>query len=371
MRSFTIKDKEYAKYIIKIIIVIIYHMSSIQRSVFPFGPTIMDAYNISTNGTGAFGDNSNNLLINFTPSKDSAQLGVKGNINSVGTYFSNSITSIRIPADSSANRPPQGLRGYIRYNTDLSQNNIEYYNGFVPAWQQLSTPIYFQSVINKAPTIQTFLIPGYPTYTPSSGVLYIKIRMVGGGGGGGGSGTNVGTIHQGRDGSACLFPFSSTLFTAGGGPGAGLNTSATNGGSGTITGGYQGFTITGGQGSGSPGYNTSALQPGGMGGSSAFGGNGGDAGGTNPPLNGGNGVLGGGGGGGATYAGTGGDFTGPGGGAGGYVEVYYPNPNPAGIVMQVGTGGPGGAAATPSPGAISGAGGSGGAGAIIIEEYYH
>ena len=159
-------------------------MSGIQRSVFPFGPTITDAYNISTNGTGAFGDNSNNLLTNFTPSKDSAQLGVKGNINGVGTYFSNSVTSIRLPADSSANRPPQGLTGYIRYNTDLSQNNIEYYNGFVPAWQQLMTTTYYQSVVSASPPTQkSYTSVLTTTYTPtSSSVLYIKIRMVGGGG---------------------------------------------------------------------------------------------------------------------------------------------------------------------------------------------
>ena len=159
-------------------------MSGIQRSVFPFGPTITDAYNISTNGTGAFGDNSNNLLTNFTPSNDSAQLGVKGNINGVGTYFSNSVTSIRLPADSSANRPPQGLTGYIRYNTDLSQNNIEYYNGFVPAWQQLMTTTYYQSVVSASPPTQkSYTSVLTTTYTPtSSSVLYIKIRMVGGGG---------------------------------------------------------------------------------------------------------------------------------------------------------------------------------------------
>ena len=353
-----------------------------QYNFLPTGSTITDRYNISTNGTCQIGDNSNNLLtgtLASPPGKTNTYtLAVRGNINcvgtstdvsgaSTGTYYSNSVTSFRIAADSSANRPPQSTAGYIRYNTDLSQNNIEYYNAFNSLWQQCATTTYFQSVINKAPTIQTFLTAGTPTYIPSSGVLYIKIRMVGGGGGGGGSGTGAG--QNGTTGGNSLFPLSSPLFTATGGP-----YTLTNGdnpppniavGTATISAPYKGVTINGGIGSGPYSYNWNALQGGGQGASSAFGGGGGGAGGTAGSLVGGDGAFGGGGGGGGTNA-ISGCFVGAGGSAGGYLEVYYPNPSPAGIVMQVGAGGTAGPA-----GSGGNAGGAGGAGAIIIEEYYH
>jgi hypothetical protein len=340
-------------------------MSGIQISVFPSGSTITDAYNISTNGTGAFGDNSNNLLINFTPSKDSAQLGVKGNINSVGTYFSNSVTSIRLPADSTANRPPQGLRGYIRYNTDLSQNNIEYYNGSVPAWQQLMTTTYYQSVVSVSPPTQkSYTSLGTTTYTPtSSSVLYIKIRMVGGGGGGAGGGSG-GNGSNGTDST-----FGSSLFTAKGGIGGTSNGNFTVSASpgGIITG--SGIIIKGGQGGGCRTNNTPlttppSTQPGGPGGSSYFGGNGGGAGGIGN-LSGGAGVAGGGGGGGGTTV-LGFTLQGAGGSAGGYIEVYLSSPASF-YSITVGTGGTAGTAGV----AGSGGGGRGGDGVIIIDEYYH
>jgi len=341
-------------------------MSGIQRSVFPSGSTITDAYNISTNGTGAFGDNSNNLLTNFTPSKDSAQLGVKGNINSLGTYFSNSVTSIRLPADSSANRPPQGLRGYIRYNTDLSQNNIEYFNGFNSQWQQLMTTTYYQSVVSASPPTQkSYTSAGTSTYTPtSSSVLYIKIRMVGGGGGGAGGG-NGGNGGNGTDST-----FGSTLFTAKGGIGGTSNgaftTSASPGG---IISVGSGIIIKGGQGGGNRANYTTvsgqpSTQPGGPGGSSYFGGNGGGAGGI-VNLSGGPGVAGGGGGGGGTTV-IGLSLQGAGGSAGGYIEVYLSSPASS-YSITVGAGGTAGSFGT----AGSGGGGVGGPGVIIIDEYYH
>lgn len=126
-------------------------MSGVQRNVFPSGPTVLDYYNISTNGTCQIGDNSNNLLTNFSPIYDTAQLAVKGNINcvgvnsspngaSTGTYYSNSVSAIKIPADSSNNRPT-GQIGYIRYNTDV--NTVEFWSGLSNSWQPISplTPI--------------------------------------------------------------------------------------------------------------------------------------------------------------------------------------------------------------------------------------
>lgn len=390
-------------------------MSGIQRNVFPFGPTITDAYNISTNGTAVFGDNSNNLLTVFTPANYVSQFAVKGNINcigtntdvsgaSTGTYYSSSVSATSIPADSSANRPPQKLTGYIRYNTDLSQNNIEYYNGSIPAptWQQVATTTFLQNSFSIVPTIKTFDVSGSFTYTPPSGALYLKIRMVGAGGGGAGSGDSTLTsgtlggtgyvVSAGGAGGATTFGSGPTLFTATGGSGGTLSTVSGNfvsGGTGTITGGYLGTTLAGGQGGGAGGPTiVGSTQPGGAGGSSAFGGAGGGAGGTNAgqfdglgPLSGRPGTAGGGGGGGAAYGGPtppnpGNLVVGGGGGAGGYVEVYLPNPAVTYNVV-VGAGGTQGLGngllnGPPNPinGIRGGLGGTGGAGLIIIEEFY-
>ena len=118
-----------------------------QRNVLPRGASVTDYYNIYTNGVCQIGDNNTNILTNFTPNTDSASLGVKGNINcvgistdvsgsSTGTYYSNSCTALRIPADTSFNRPPTGLPGYIRYNTDT--NEVEYYNGGNSSWENIA-----------------------------------------------------------------------------------------------------------------------------------------------------------------------------------------------------------------------------------------
>ena len=393
-------------------------MSGIQRSVFPFGSTISDAYNISTNGTAVFGDNSNNLLSVFTPVNYLSQFAVKGNINcigtntdvsgvSTGTYYSSSVSATSIPADSSANRPPQKLIGYIRYNTDLSQNNIEYYNGVNSLWQQVATTTFLQNSFSIVPTIKTFDVSGNFTYTPPSGALYLKIRMVGAGGGGGGSGDSTLTsgtvgvtgyvVSAGGAGGTTSFG-SGPLFSATGGSGGTLSSvsgSFIPGGTGTITGTYAGTTLAGGQGGGAGGPTiVGSTQPGGSGGSSAFGGAGGGAGGTNAgqfdglgPLSGRPGTAGGGGGGGGGYGGptppnAGNLVIGAGGGAGGYVEVYLPNPTGT-YPVTVGTGGAPGlgngllngttAGVPPAPinGLRGGLGGTGGAGLIIIEEFYH
>jgi hypothetical protein len=366
-----------------------------QYNFLPAGSTITDAYNISTNGTCQIGDNSNNLLFGTLaspPGKTNIYtLAVKGNINcvgtstdvsgaSTGTYYSNSVTSFRIAADSSANRPPQNTAGYIRYNTDLSQNNIEYYNAFNSLWQQCATTTFLQNSFSKLPTIKTFDLSGNFTYTPPSGALYLKIRMVGAGGGGAGSGVagDTPTLSAGGVGGNTTFGSGPTLFTATGGAGGTLssaNGSFSTGGGGIINASYllYGTDLSGGGGGGAPSYlNNGSIQGGGAGGSSAFGGNGGGGGGTNAPVFGGNGTAGGGGGGGGTY-GPSTEVTGGGGGAGGYVEVYFPNPTGSYPVVV----GAGGAIGTGNNTLVNsgaprgGNGGSGGNGLIIIEEFYH
>ena len=54
-----------------------------------------------------------------------------------GTYFSNSVSALRIPADTSNNRP-QGRPGYIRYNT--TTDLVEYWNASTNAWVPISEP---------------------------------------------------------------------------------------------------------------------------------------------------------------------------------------------------------------------------------------
>lgn len=55
-----------------------------------------------------------------------------------GIYYSNSVSAIQIPADTSDNRPSTGLAGYIRYNT--TTNLIEYWNNGTNAWSPVSEP---------------------------------------------------------------------------------------------------------------------------------------------------------------------------------------------------------------------------------------
>ena len=71
----------------------------------------------------------------ITPSSASLYNG----LNVSGTYFSNSVSAIQIPADTSANRPA-GQSGYVRYNTN--ENIIEYWNNnsTILAWIPISEP---------------------------------------------------------------------------------------------------------------------------------------------------------------------------------------------------------------------------------------
>lgn len=203
-------------------------------------------------------------------------------------------------------------------------------------------------------TVQTFL-SGSGTYTTPANVTSIKIRMIGGGGGGGGGGTvSMGTGVAGSDTT-----FGGSLLDAVGG--AFGNITGNMGGSGglpTNTGGPIILaTIRGGNGGG--GTNSGGNLSTGVGGSSAFGGNGGNA-----PIGqaGTDGATNSGGGGGGGAAGSG--YCGGGGGSGGYIEAIINSPS-ATYSYVVGAGGSGGAAGTSGQ-----AGGNGGSGIIIVEEHY-
>lgn len=207
------------------------------------------------------------------------------------------------------------------------------------------------TITAPTPTVQRFTSGAAATFTPTAGMVRIKVRMLGGGGGGGAQVTNAGTA-----GNTTTFD----TWTAAGGSSGPSGTASTTGGAGG-TGGTDGtgtlvVRVPGGRGDASA--LLSSLK--GNGGTSALGGGGGRAidtgAGQNAPTNSG----GGGGGGGTNGAGN----AGGGGGAGEYVEFWMTAAQVgASKTYTVGTAANGGAAGTQ-------AGGNGAAGVLIIEEFY-
>lgn len=189
------------------------------------------------------------------------------------------------------------------------------------------------------------------TYTAPAGVLYVKIRAIGGGAGGEGSGTSPGA--GGAGGNTFFGPNILTANgAAAGGPGAGGTASL-----GTAI----GFAIQGGTGGESAQSGTaSTFEPGGMGAASPFGGAGGAGGsgaaGNAAVANSGSG----GGGAGSPSAGA----SGNGGSAGGYLDAMI-SPVLTTYPYCVALGGSAGGA-----GGTGFIGGAGGSGYIIVEEFY-
>lgn len=215
-----------------------------------------------------------------------------------------------------------------------------------------------------APTIQRFTT-GSGTYTTPAGVLYIKVKMVGGGGGGSSGGISTGNGNPGATGTVTTF--GTSLLTAnGGGNGASTADSATAGAGGAVTINSPAVTIIAAPGGGGQAgsYNASSTSIsiiGGVGGHSALGGGGNS---TNGAGGDGSTNTGGGGAGGKSNGALG-QTGGSGGGSGGYIEALISSPS-ASYSYAVGGGGAGGA----STGTGSSAGGSGATGVIVVEEYY-
>ena len=218
--------------------------------------------------------------------------------------------------------------------------------------------------VGTAPTI-TALLSGAATYTVPDGVLYLRVKLVGGGGGAAGSASGGG-LTNGSAGVATTF--GTALLT--GNPGAGGVAATDNGGGagGTATGGD--LNVRGSNGGGSL---TAAdeLNRGGFGGVGPLGGAGAAGAGADPdsPANlrgaaAANSGSGGSGGGGDVDIANGGS----GGGAGGYVEKLISNPD-ATYAYVVGGGGAGGGRGQTAPD-IGVPGGVGGSGFIIVEEFY-
>jgi hypothetical protein len=205
-----------------------------------------------------------------------------------------------------------------------------------------------------APTYQKFTSSS-GTYTTPAGVLYIKVKMVGGGGGAGGVSQGIG-VAGGTGGSTTF----GTQLTCNGGTGGGWasNTSTTgSGGSGGTA--SLGIITSGINISGQNGENARTLN-------SASGGNGyvgNTKGGTSVLSTYGNGANAG------TYNNASpatASFTGASGGAGGYIEAILTSPS-ATYSYAVGAGGIAGT----TTGSVYVTGVAGTGGVIIVEEYYN
>lgn len=200
------------------------------------------------------------------------------------------------------------------------------------------------------PTRQTFT-SGSGTYNTPANCLWIEVEMVGAGGGSGGSGTSA---TAGANGTNTTF--GTSLLTCNGGAGAGtVNGTPATGGS--ATGGD--INIPGANGQAPAGG--SAIQPGGLGGSTPLGIHGAPTVGNNP----GNAATGYG----SGASGAGGSNIGPintggGGAAGGYLRKIINTPS-ASYSYAVGAGGSAGVAGT-----SGNAGAAGASGIIIVIEHY-
>lgn len=185
-------------------------------------------------------------------------------------------------------------------------------------------------LVKSSPTMQVFT-SGTGTYTTPAGVKYIKVEMVGGGGGG--------SQNGGAPSNGTNTTFGTALLTAN------ANNSRA-GGSFTINAPAYGFGVTGGRGGERTAWSgaTFTLEgPGGIGGSSFFGGSN---------------LAYGAGGEGAFVSAGGAASSGFGGGAGGYICAYIDSPS-ATYSYTVGAGGAG-----------AGTGANGVGGVIIVTEYY-
>lgn len=260
---------------------------------------------------------------------------------SVLTFASTNVTAgLSLAGGTTGQRNGSPTAGDTRYNTTL--NGIEYWNG--AAW----------IVLGQAPTKFEFTSGTAATYTPTAGMVRIRVRMVGPGAGGGAQNTNNGGVASANT--------SFESWTAIKGSGGGAN--GTTGGAGG-TGGVDGTGLRiirrdgqAGQAGGGSATGTVSF-PGGTGGSTPFGG-GGNGAAFNVAGNAGKANTGGGG----QGAGSNGNNAGSGGGAGEYVEFWMTAAQVgASVTYTVPAGGAAGAAGGT-------AGGAGAAAFIVVEEFY-
>lgn len=253
-------------------------------------------------------------------------LDVTGASTFAGKASFTSTDSMALPNGTTGQRNGTPTAGDLRYNSTLG--GTEYWNG--TAWVTLGL----------TPTV-TRLTGGASSYVPPTGCIRLRVRMCGGGGAGGSAG--------GGTGSTTTFGGWSAV-GGGGGGGGGTSISQPPGGAG----GAGGTTGTGTTvvrtvgGRGQSGFTQTGINVtfnyASCGGVNPFGGASADT--NSAAAN-----TGGGGGANESRSGTNQEYS-AGGGAGEYVEFYWPAPS-ASISYAVG-----------------GGSGNGGSGVIIIEEFY-
>lgn len=239
----------------------------------------------------------------------------------------------------------------------LRSDGAPYYNNNgTTGWTQLAASVA------TGPTTQNFA-SGSGTYTTPAGVVWIKVRFVGGGGGGGGTGASTGPTGSTGGNTS----FNSVVANGGaGGTGSTTGTSTTGGAGGTAGTGTATLRVTGSNGSDGLTVATAGLAASGMGGNAPmFAGAGAQKSGAGPAT-GNAGVTNTGGGGGGALSSSGAQGNGAGGGSGEYVELIIINPS-ASYSYAVGAGGAGGV----GTGTGAATGGAGGSGYITVEEHYN
>lgn len=291
----------------------------------------------------------------------------------VGTYYSSSIMLTRGSSD-------EGLK------STNGDSPINMTNGaqvvITPAAQTYKGPT--TTILTTASNGGT----GTGTYTVPDGTSWLRVRMVGGGAGGCGAGSTI--ISLGASGGTTYFGSTSFLFCDGAAqavsPAFGAHPYS-EGGSATIGSALVGIALKGADGNGgAAGFLTSSASPevlnqGAPGGSSPFGGAGqpGYASNitiivTNVPHPAATPNTGSGGGSAGAVSHTPSSyygFTGPGGGAGGYIDVIIPSTVLVSTyAYQVGHGGAGGVSVVSTDPNQSPNGGDGASGQIVIEEHY-
>lgn len=204
------------------------------------------------------------------------------------------------------------------------------------------------AVTGVVKTIHQQVLNSGTTYTPTAGMLYAQVKIIGGGGAGAGCGGS--TSPTGSTGGTTTF----NSITALGGSG-GTGTNIGQGGAGGTGGAGSGFRLAGVAGqSGASAGQTFATSGNGGGNGGGLGVNSG---------NGGAGVANTGGGGGGAYAFGSGQF--PAGGGGSGEEVTFIVPAAASYSFSIGAGGVGGT----GTGGAALTGGSGGSGVIYVTEF--
>ena len=267
------------------------------------------------------------------------------------------VTNVKVQGNVTA-QGNVSVQGNVSAQQNVYANNV------------IANNYYLGSTLIKPPTVT--ILSGNNisnNYAPPAGVLWLKVRMVGGGGGG----SQWDNANNGANATASIFGNSSMgSITCGGGAGSGANGAASyfSGGGGVISivsnAAWNVFSSNGSTGQGGMPCSVSGVDTvGGMGGVTPFGGGGGSSFGSGgyPGVP---GTGSGGGGGGATSTGS---YSGGGGGAGAYAEIWITQIAPL-YPYTVGAYGPGGASVAGGYGPTPGCGANGAYGSIIIEEHY-